>query len=104
MDARYEDREQTAAKHLILSKYLEALAFKVGIFKRGCTLNYIDGFSGPWESKTEDLSDTSPGVALARLSAARVALAKLGHQLGVRAFFVSKDEAGATRLRGLKDQ
>jgi hypothetical protein len=38
MDARYEAREQTAAKHSILSKYLEALAFKVGVFKRGCTL------------------------------------------------------------------
>lgn len=100
----YQDREQTAAKHLILSKYLEELAFKVGIFKRGCTLNYIDGFSGPWESKSADLSDTSPGIALACLSAARVALAKLGHQLDVRAFFVSKDKAGGARLRRLEDQ
>ena len=51
----YHDREQTQAKHFILKRYLQELAFKV---LRGWDVVYIDGFYGPWESKTDDFSDT----------------------------------------------
>lgn len=71
----YDGREQSAAKHLILGSYLEVLAFKVGQFRKDLTFNYVDGFSGPWESKTGDLSDTSPSLALQRLVAVRQQLA-----------------------------
>ena len=52
----YFGREQTKAKHFILRRYLQALAFKVLPF---FDITYVDGFSGPWETKTEDFIDSS---------------------------------------------
>lgn len=49
MENIYQEREQTEAKHFILQKYLQKLAFK--ILQGGLeTISYIDGFSGPWQS------------------------------------------------------
>ena len=52
----YIGREPTQAKHFVLRHYLQELAFKV---LRGWDITYVDGFSGPWKTKTEDFSDTS---------------------------------------------
>lgn len=101
MEESYAGREQSAVKHLILKSYLEKLAYKVGFFRSG-TLNYIDGFSGPWESQTADLSDTSPSLALQKLLEVRAGLAKHGRQIDVRAFFVSPKREGAEQLRALQ--
>ena len=57
----YIDREQTEVKHFILRNYLQALAYKV---LRVWDIAYVDGFSGPWESKAENFSDTSFMIAL----------------------------------------
>ena len=59
----YLEREQTAAKHFILRHYLQALALITlqGHFR---TLTYVDGFSGPWNSRSPDLSDTSFMIAI----------------------------------------
>jgi three-Cys-motif partner protein len=57
----YFGREQTKAKHFILKSYLQALAFKVLTFS---DLTFVDGFSGPWETKTEDFSDSSFMIAI----------------------------------------
>jgi three-Cys-motif partner protein len=85
----YEGREQTYAKHCILEGYLQKLAFKVGW--NGVTLNYIDGFAGPWKSKSDTLEDTSPHIALRVLRAAREALSARGRPpLSIRAMFVER--------------
>ncbi len=102
----YEGREQSLAKHEILKRYLETLAFKIGQanqFRPELTFNYVDGFSGPWESKTDDLSDTSPSLALQRLSAVQNDLRASGRKFTVRAFFVSLDKRGAESLGRLRD-
>ena len=57
----YSGREQTKAKHFILKRYLQALAFKV---LPSFDITYVDGFSGPWETKTEAFSDTSFMIAI----------------------------------------
>ena len=59
----YSGREQTKAKHFILKSYLQALAFKVLTFS---DITYVDGFSGPWETKTENFSDFSFMIAIAQ--------------------------------------
>jgi hypothetical protein len=58
----YFGREQTKAKHFILRRYLQALAFKI---LRFFDITYVDGFSGPWETKTEDFVDSSFMIAIA---------------------------------------
>lgn len=68
MSDPYSGREQTKAKHYILKSYLQALAFKVLTFS---DITYVDGFSGPWESKTEDFNDSSFMIAIAVLQDAQ---------------------------------
>jgi hypothetical protein len=66
LDAFYEGRLQSWAKHKILGDYLEKLAYK--IFSWADSLDYVDGFSGPWEnSDAERFSDTSFAIALTAL-------------------------------------
>jgi three-Cys-motif partner protein len=92
----YSGREQTKAKHYILKRYLEALAFKVLTFS---DLTYVDGFSGPWEAQTKDLSDTSFIIALRVLQDAQKKLAARGIQRRVRCFFSETDAAAYAKLK-----
>ena len=64
MTEPYSGREQTLAKHFILRRYLQALAFKVLTFS---DITYVDGFSGPWRTEAEDFSDTSFMIAIKTL-------------------------------------
>lgn len=65
----YENREQTEAKHAILRRYLMPFAQK--ILRGFGSLDFIDGFSGPWENRDQEgLTDTSIGIALETLSSA----------------------------------
>jgi three-Cys-motif partner protein len=85
----YIDREQTQAKHFILRGYLQELAFKV---LHGWDIAYVDGFSGPWESKAEDFSDTSFMIAIGVLKDAQDKVAALtGVRRKVKCFFSEKD-------------
>lgn len=85
----YEGREQTQAKHYVLKKYLQVLAFKV---LRIQDITYVDGFSGPWESQTGDFSDTSFMIAIETLKdAQRLIEAQTGVRRTIRCFFVESD-------------
>jgi three-Cys-motif partner protein len=97
----YAGREQALVKHQILRSYLQKLAYKIGHFKPGTTLNYIDGFSGPWDATAEDNSDASPSIAVRELHRAQTALAKK-KGLTARAMFVEKDSAAFQRLEALR--
>lgn len=67
--AHYAGREQAYVKHQFLREYLEKLAFKIA--SAFDELVYVDGYSGPWKSGDENYGDTSFGIALDRLTAAR---------------------------------
>lgn len=93
----YVGREQTYVKHFVLEYYLEKLAYKVGW--SGATLNYIDGFAGPWQSQDEKLEDTSPHIALRVLRSTRDALAVRGRsKFVVRAMFVEREKKNQRAL------
>lgn len=99
----YKRREQAYVKHFVLKHYLQQLALKIGNFNNGTTLNYIDGFSGPWQHATEEFRDTSPHVALTELCAAREVLRGLPRPsaLQVRGMFVEYDREAFTLLQQL---
>jgi three-Cys-motif partner protein len=99
----YEGREATAVKHAILRRYLQKLAYKVGSW---CpTLNYVEGFAGPWNARTDDLSDTSPHIAIAELRSARDGLAKVKiYGRRMRCLFCEKDAQAAQSLRDSLDR
>ncbi|MEH2485754.1 three-Cys-motif partner protein TcmP [Bradyrhizobium sp. AZCC 2230] len=86
----YFKREQTATKHFILRRYLQTLVYK--LFLGGHReISYIDGFSGPWETQTEDFSDSSFMIAIDVLKTAHYDLKAQGKPRTTRCFFVEKD-------------
>jgi three-Cys-motif partner protein len=94
----YSGREQTGAKHFILKSYLQALAFKVLTFS---DLTYVDGFSGPWETQTENFSDSSFMIAITVLrDAQKQILARTGHRRRIRCFFSENDPEAYALLQG----
>lgn len=93
---RYESREQAWIKHLMLEKYLEILVLKVGT--KWKSFVYVDAFAGPWDSTSEDLSDTSFSRALAVLESCKKKLKKNGVDLPIRAIFLEKKKSSARRL------
>lgn len=95
MNDPYVDREQTKAKHFILKHYLEALSFKLLGYS---DLAYIDGFSGPWETKAEDFSDSSFMIAIRVLKDAQEKIAKRGSRPKVRCFFCEEKRSAFTKL------
>ena len=81
----YTGREQTQAKHYILKRYLQALAFKVLTFN---DITYVDGFSGPWKTGTEDFSDSSFMIAIRTLLDVQEQVRqRTGTRRNVRCFF-----------------
>ncbi|MCA9244748.1 MAG: three-Cys-motif partner protein TcmP [Phycisphaerales bacterium] len=97
----YDGREQTLVKHTILRQYLRRFAYIIGSWADAIT--YIDCFSGPWNARSEELADSSFALALTELRRARDDLAARREQagrprLGLRCFFIEKDEAAYKRL------
>lgn len=66
----YFGREQSQAKHDILERYLTPFANKILSSRYWKSLDFIDGFAGPWENNDhENLQDTSIGISLRTLEA-----------------------------------
>lgn len=93
----YSGREQTKAKHFILKHYLEALAFKVLTFSN---ITYVDGFSGPWETRTENFSDSSFMIAIDVLrDAQKKIFEREGKRRRIRCFFSESNLASYKQLQ-----
>ncbi len=92
----YVGREQTLVKHFILREYLQRFAHIIGFHWN--TITYVDCFSGPWQSQSEDLADTSFSIALSELRKARETHKRRGKNLNLRCLFLEKDAAAFARL------
>ena len=97
MSDLYYDREQTGAKHDILKRYLYPFSYK--ILRSWESIDFIDGFSGPWENiDTKNLSDTSIGVSLQTLSNVAQELGHSPNSRKIRCIFNEKDPKAYARL------
>lgn len=93
----YDGREQTKAKHFILRRYLQALAFKVLTFS---DITYVDGFSGPWETKAGDFADSSFMIALKVLKDAQQQFfERTGKRRRIRCFFSEANPEAFAQLK-----
>ncbi|TAV14752.1 three-Cys-motif partner protein TcmP [Rhizobium ruizarguesonis] len=93
----YQGREQTEAKHFILRRYLQTLAFKT--LHGGWTLAYIDGFSGPWQSRTPDHSDSSFMIAVQVLKEAQLKVRASGKKPRIKCFFSEENRDSYAQLQ-----
>ena len=91
----YFGREQTKAKHFILKRYLQALAFKVLHFS---DLTYVDGFSGPWETRQDDFADSSFMIAIDVLKDAQRRLTAMGKRRRIKCFLCERDPDAYEKL------
>lgn len=94
-DDPYFGREQTKAKHFILRTYLQALAFKVLHIS---DVAFVDGFSGPWETRTENFADSSFMIAIEVLKDAQQKLAAGGIHRTVRCFLCERNPRAFKQL------
>ena len=95
--ANYVGREQAYVKHHFLAEYVEQLVFKVASRR---DVVYVDGFWGPWKDQGEKFEDTSFGIALEALRAAKQAWARLGRgDRTMTALLVEKDAGAYARLQ-----
>jgi three-Cys-motif partner protein len=92
----YFGREQTKTKHFILRRYLQALAFKI---LRFYDITYVDGFSGPWKTKTEDFVDSSFMIAISVLKDAQQKIqTQTGRRPKIRCFFSENNGRAYAKL------
>jgi three-Cys-motif partner protein len=92
----YLGRGQTKAKHFILRRYLQALAFKV---LRYFDVTYVDGFSGPWKTQTENFADSSFRIAIDVVrDAQKQILAQTGRCPRIRCFFSENNPKAFAQL------
>lgn len=102
-DQFYLDREQSQIKHEILQSYLQRFALIVGQWREGIT--YVDGFSGPWNTASEDFEDSSFSIALNKLRSARETLRKrFGKTLKLKCVFLEKDPNAFEKLKGFAER
>lgn len=93
----YNEREQTKAKHDLLRRYLERFAYKI-LHGYGA-VDFIDGFSGPWDNKDRtQFRDTSFGIALETLNTVAANLSEQNKGAQVRCIFNEKDSIAAQDL------
>jgi len=85
--AHYGGRGQALVKHTFLDRYMRDQLYKVGHFG---TFVYVDLFAGPWQSRSNDYSDTSFGIALQRMREAKAKLASNGTNVQMIAHLVEK--------------
>ena len=97
----YAGREQTLVKHSILGKYLERFAHIIGSHWNSIT--YVDCFSGPWNVKSDDMSDSSFSIALQELRKARDTHLARGRSIALRCFFIERELGPYRRLKQFAD-
>jgi three-Cys-motif partner protein len=97
IDPAYFGREQTAVKHRVLERYLTPLPLIVGrTWVKDVT--FVDCCSGPWNTTTDDQSDSSFGIAVRQLRQARDTLASEGHAVNFRCLFIERDPGAYAEL------
>ncbi len=96
---KYLGREQSYIKHLFLTQYLRAAAYKT-LQGRSATFNFVDAFAGPWQVSDETYSDASFDQALRTLEAVRAHLGKSGIDgITIRFCFCERRADAINRLR-----
>jgi three-Cys-motif partner protein len=100
----YIGKEHTLLKHLILKDYLEGWSHKMASISKyvgKLSLFYVDCFSGPWKSSSEEHSDTSIYIALRALNEAHKTWIKNGYNIEMNAIFVEKNKRSFDELENL---
>ncbi len=98
----YQGREQTWIKHRVLQEYLIIWASKLASVSRQgrpVQLWYVDTFAGPWQSRDENLQDTSIAIGLKAIQGALAFWQNQKLPVGMGAIFIEKDAEKFNELK-----
>jgi three-Cys-motif partner protein len=98
----YKGREQTYLKHRVLKLYIESWALKLAsMASRSGTIRiwFVDCFSGPWQSASQALEDTSIHIGLEAIQEAAQFWEGRGLKIELGAIFVEKDKTAYALLK-----
>ena len=100
--AFYEGREQALVKHSFIERYLRDQLPKVAGFG---SYAFVDLFAGPWKSRCPQFSDTSFGIAIEQMRAAKRIQKSLGKDVRMVAHLVEKNNFAelAAAVEGIDD-
>lgn len=94
LQQEYLSREHALVKHSILEAYLERLFMIVG--QSFDVIQFVDCYSGPWQTKSDDLEDSSIGIAIKTMERCKekLDLMRSGKKnpVEMRALFIEKDK------------
>ena len=93
----YHGREQAFVKHQLLETYLQRLFMIIGLHQEN--ICYVDCFSGPWQEGSDDLQDTSIGIALKIIQKCQEGLKERGRHVTFHALFIEKDKKSFKKLQ-----
>lgn len=92
----YVGREQAYVKHFLFRNYFSDLIHKIASVYGSVV--YIDGFSGPWQSGSDDFADTSFGIALEAMRSAKQTWNQKGRNVQMHAFLVEANQKAFQEL------
>ncbi len=93
----YRGREQGYIKHALIEKYLQPFTIKIG--SKWDEIVFIDAFAGPWGAKSENLADTSFGIALDQIKSGIQVLQRIhARSPRVRAYLIEKNAKAFVKL------
>jgi three-Cys-motif partner protein len=87
MNDDYSEREQSQLKHFALRRYLETASRIIGTWGN---FTYVDCCAGPWESRSQDYSDTSFGIAIEVLKESQAWLRERGKASRFKALLIEQ--------------
>lgn len=99
---KYAGRLQAYVKHYFIESYFERLIHKIASVYDEVV--YVDGFSGPWQSNDENFEDTSFGIALKALRAAKGSWKELGRDVRMSSFLVERSAAAYRKLQTIQEK
>lgn len=88
--SNYEGRGPALVKHTFINTYLPTLIAKIA--SRYDEFVYVDLFAGPWDERTEDLSDTAFGIAVAAMRGGKSVWKRNGRSVKMTAHLVDINE------------
>lgn len=101
----YQSREHALVKHSILKAYLERLFMIVG--QSFDVIQFVDCYSGPWQTKSDGLDDSSIGIAIKAMEECQRKLSEIRRSrrpIQMRALFIEKDKKAFARLSEIVEE
>lgn len=91
-------REPAYIKHRLLEEYRPQWAYKVG--SAWDQLVYVDGFAGPWQTKSTNYQDTSFGIASQLLRQCQTGIRQTrGRDLQIECILTEQDRRASAQLK-----